>query len=44
MGIKATIVVLGGDGIGPEVTHEGVSVLQAIASRASVMNSNSKST
>lgn len=33
MGIKATIVVLGGDGIGPEVTREGVRVLQAIASR-----------
>jgi 3-isopropylmalate dehydrogenase len=32
-GIKATIVVLGGDGIGPEVTHEGVRVLQAIARR-----------
>jgi 3-isopropylmalate dehydrogenase len=33
MGIKATIVVLGGDGIGPEVTREGVRVLQAVASR-----------
>jgi 3-isopropylmalate dehydrogenase len=33
VGIKATIVVLGGDGIGPEVTREGVRVLQAIASR-----------
>ena len=33
MGIKATIVVLGGDGIGPEVTREGVRVLQAIAAR-----------
>ncbi len=33
MGIKATIVVLGGDGIGPEVTREGVRALQAIASR-----------
>ena len=33
MGIKATIVVLGGDGIGPEVTHEGVRALQAIATR-----------
>ena len=32
-GIKAQIVVLGGDGIGPEVTHEGVRVLEAIASR-----------
>jgi 3-isopropylmalate dehydrogenase len=32
-GIKAKIVVLGGDGIGPEVTHEAVSVLKAIASR-----------
>lgn len=33
MGIQATIVVLGGDGIGPEVTREGVRALQAIASR-----------
>ena len=33
MGIEATIVVLGGDGIGPEVTREGVRALQAIASR-----------
>jgi 3-isopropylmalate dehydrogenase len=33
MGIKATIVVLGGDGIGPEVTREGVRALQAVASR-----------
>ena len=33
MGIKATIVVLGGDGIGPEVTREGVRVLKAIATR-----------
>ena len=33
MGIKAKIVVLGGDGIGPEVTREGVRVLEAIASR-----------
>jgi 3-isopropylmalate dehydrogenase len=32
-GIKANIVVLGGDGIGPEVTQEGVRVLEAIASR-----------
>jgi 3-isopropylmalate dehydrogenase len=31
--LKAKIVVLGGDGIGPEVTHEGVRVLEAIASR-----------
>lgn len=31
--IKASIVILGGDGIGPEVTHEGVRVLEAIASR-----------
>jgi 3-isopropylmalate dehydrogenase len=31
--IEATIVVLGGDGIGPEVTREGVRVLQAIATR-----------
>jgi len=30
---KAKIVVLGGDGIGPEVTQEAVSVLQAIATR-----------
>jgi len=34
-GIKAQIVILGGDGIGPEVTHEGVRVLEAIASRFS---------
>ncbi len=33
MSIKATIVVLGGDGVGPEVTREGVRVLQAVASR-----------
>lgn len=33
MSIKAHIVVLGGDGIGPEVTHEGVRVLEAIAAR-----------
>ncbi|HEU4693032.1 MAG TPA: 3-isopropylmalate dehydrogenase [Vicinamibacterales bacterium] len=32
-GSKAKIVVLGGDGIGPEVAHEGVRVLEAIASR-----------
>ncbi len=32
-GIKAQIVILAGDGIGPEVTHEGVRVLEAIASR-----------
>jgi 3-isopropylmalate dehydrogenase len=32
-GIKAQIVILGGDGIGPEVTHEGVRVLEAVASR-----------
>jgi 3-isopropylmalate dehydrogenase len=31
--IKARIVVLPGDGIGPEVTHEAVLVLEAIASR-----------
>lgn len=31
--VKAKIVILGGDGIGPEVTHEGVRVLEAIASR-----------
>ena len=31
--IKASIVILGGDGIGPEVTHEGVRVLEAVASR-----------
>jgi 3-isopropylmalate dehydrogenase len=30
---QASIVVLGGDGIGPEVTHQGVRVLEAIASR-----------
>ena len=33
MSIKAKIVVLGGDGIGPEVTHEAVRVLEALASR-----------
>jgi 3-isopropylmalate dehydrogenase len=32
-GIKAQIVILPGDGIGPEVTHEGVRVLEAVASR-----------
>lgn len=32
-GSKAKIVILGGDGIGPEVTHEGVLVLEAVASR-----------
>jgi 3-isopropylmalate dehydrogenase len=32
-GIKARIVVLPGDGIGPEVTHEAVRVLEALASR-----------
>jgi 3-isopropylmalate dehydrogenase len=32
-GIKAQIVILGGDGIGPEVTHEAVRVLEAVASR-----------
>ena len=32
-GIKAQIVILAGDGIGPEVTHEGVRVLEAVASR-----------
>ncbi|MBL8269836.1 3-isopropylmalate dehydrogenase [Steroidobacter sp.] len=31
--MKASIVVLGGDGIGPEVTHQGVRVLEAVASR-----------
>lgn len=31
--IQAKIVILGGDGIGPEVTHEGLRVLEAIASR-----------
>jgi 3-isopropylmalate dehydrogenase len=33
MSIHAKIVILGGDGIGPEVTHEGVRVLEAVASR-----------
>jgi 3-isopropylmalate dehydrogenase len=33
MSIKASIVILGGDGIGPEVTREGVRVLEAIARR-----------
>lgn len=32
-GIKAQIVILPGDGIGPEVTHEAVRVLEAVASR-----------
>ena len=31
--MKASIVVLGGDGIGPEVAQEGLRVLEAIASR-----------
>lgn len=31
--IKASIVILGGDGIGPEVTEQGVRVLEAIARR-----------
>jgi 3-isopropylmalate dehydrogenase len=31
--MKANIVVLGGDGIGPEITREGVRVLQAIAKK-----------
>jgi 3-isopropylmalate dehydrogenase len=31
--VKASIVVLGGDGIGPEVTAEAVRVLQAVARR-----------
>jgi 3-isopropylmalate dehydrogenase len=31
--MKARIAVLGGDGIGPEVTHEAVRVLRAIAER-----------
>ena len=30
---QASIVVLGGDGIGPEVTHQGMRVLEAVASR-----------
>jgi 3-isopropylmalate dehydrogenase len=33
--MKARIVVLGGDGIGPEVAREGVLVLQAVAARFS---------
>src|SRR5215510_2756683 len=32
-GIKARIVILGGDGIGPEVTQEGLRTLEAVASR-----------
>lgn len=32
-GIKAQIVILPGDGIGPEVTHEAVRVLEAVANR-----------
>jgi 3-isopropylmalate dehydrogenase len=31
--VKANIVVLGGDGIGPEVVREGVRVLEAVAKR-----------
>ncbi|HEY6641256.1 3-isopropylmalate dehydrogenase [Povalibacter sp.] len=31
--MQARIVILAGDGIGPEVTHEGVRVLEAVASR-----------
>ncbi|HSQ70713.1 MAG TPA: isocitrate/isopropylmalate family dehydrogenase, partial [Steroidobacteraceae bacterium] len=31
--MKARITVLGGDGIGPEVTAAGVAVLQAVARR-----------
>ncbi len=33
MSIQAKIVILAGDGIGPEVTHEGTRVLEAVASR-----------
>ena len=33
VGITASIVVLGGDGIGPEVTHEAVRVLHGVAAR-----------
>jgi len=33
MSIKASIVILAGDGIGPEVTREGVRTLEAVASR-----------
>ena len=39
MGIKARIVVLGGDGIGPEVTHEGVRVLRGDRERATATTS-----
>ena len=38
-GIKAKIVILGGDGIGPEVTHEGVRVLEAVASATDTSSS-----
>jgi len=31
--MKARIAVLGGDGIGPEVTAEAVRVLQSVAAR-----------
>jgi 3-isopropylmalate dehydrogenase len=31
--MKASIVILGGDGIGPEVAQEGLRVLEAVASR-----------
>jgi 3-isopropylmalate dehydrogenase len=33
MSIEARIVILGGDGVGPEVAREGVRVLEAIAAR-----------
>jgi 3-isopropylmalate dehydrogenase len=33
MSKQAKIVILAGDGIGPEVTHEGARVLEAVASR-----------
>jgi 3-isopropylmalate dehydrogenase len=33
MSLEARIVILAGDGVGPEVTREGVRVLEAIASR-----------
>jgi 3-isopropylmalate dehydrogenase len=31
--MKARIAVLGGDGIGPEVTAEAVTVLEAVAAK-----------
>ena len=40
--MKARIAVLGGDGIGPEVTAEAVRVLQAVAAASSATSSSSQ--